>query len=449
MSPRVLRLLLVVLLASGVAPALADPAAPGSYDPSIGKVEVTLELPKDKPYVGEMIMLRMRSFIRADIVLDRIKQPPLINFDSQQLGRDKPIEAMVNGFNVAGFERDVAIFPQQSGRLIIDPFIRAVTIVTADNKRVEAEFGSKPIFVDVQNHEGVAPPGSWWLPAKSVTITESWSQPPDEIKPGTLARRTITVEAVGLTADRLPPAPDMLVPGTISFKGPAVRETRISEDGPVARATYQWDIRPISSSPARMPAIHLAWFDIGERRMRDAVIPDIWVANVGTLMHTSQEKPKGWKDIYLSPMALVVALCGFLWTLALLAVLFLRRTGRLPGPARRGLRALKRAGRRGDAAAFEAAADALARAVPHLWAEAMADAAIAKDFAAFNRARYAREGGSMPSLAVLAARIAERLQARPAAPEVSSLPPLDGPDAAPDAHRWWEALAIRRKARAA
>lgn len=448
MSARSLRLLLVVLV-SGIAPALADPAGPGTYDPSIGKVEVTLELPKDKPYVGEMIMLRMRSFIRADIVLDRIKQPPLINFDSQQLGRDKPIEAMVNGFNVAGFERDVAIFPQQSGRLIIDPFIRAVTIVTGDNKRVEAEFASKPIFVDVQNHEGVAPPGTWWLPAKSVTVTESWSQPPDEIKPGTLARRTITVEAVGLTADRLPPAPDMLVPGTIAFKGPAVRETKISEDGPVARATYQWDIRPISASPARMPAIHLAWFDIGERRMRDAVIPDIWVANVGTLMHTSQEKPKGWKDIYLSPPVLFAGFCGFAWALALIGLLVFQRGARLPAPVRRQVRALKRAGRRGDAAAFEAAAEGLARLAPDLWARAVAEPQIAADLAALNRARYARDGGPVPSLPSLAARIATRLRPPPRSVESPALPPLDGARGTPATSGWWATLAARFKPKTA
>ena len=86
-----------IALALGAAAIHAEPAPP-AVDPSIGKVEVTLDVPKngDKPYVGEMILLRMRSFVRADIERDEIIQPPLLNFSWQQLGRDKPISAMVN-----------------------------------------------------------------------------------------------------------------------------------------------------------------------------------------------------------------------------------------------------------------------------------------------------------------------------------------------------------------
>ena len=360
-------LAVALALTTFTAPLHAEDAKPNSgADPSIGKVEVTLELPKDKPYVGEMIMLRMRSFIRAYIVLDEIKQPPLINFDWQQLGRDKPIQAMVDGFSVAGVERDIAIFPEQAGRLIIDPFVRHVTIVTDDNRRVQADFASKTVFVDVQNHAGVGDPAAWWLPAKSLTLTDSWSTPPDEIKPGTLARRTITIEAVGLTADRLPPAPQMLAPGTIAFKGPAQRETLVTEDGPVARATYQWDIRPVSSSPAQMPAIHIPWFDTSERRLRDAALPDLWVAYVGTLVHPSHEQTKTFAQTYLTAAPLAAGLAGFAWTTAIVAVAFTRR--RRPNAMARQRarlqRDLRQAARFQDEAKVRLALQALARHDP-------------------------------------------------------------------------------------
>ena len=323
-------------------PAHADPAQPSgpAVDPSIGTVEVTLEVPKggDKPYVGEMILLRMRSFIRADIVLDGLQQPPLLNFSWQQLGRDKPISAMVDGFQVAGVERDLAIFPGTAGRLIIEPFVRHVTIVAADNRRVTADFASKPVYVDVQNYAAINPPDAWWLPAKSLTLSDSWSQVPDEIKTGTLTRRTITVEAAGLTADRLPPPPEMQAPGTIAFRGPVDRTTTLTEDGPVARGTYVYDLRPTTSAPALLPPIALAWFDTENRRMRRDAIPETWVAYVGTLVHPSHETPSTLGPLSAGPLA--AGLAGFAWAAALAGFL---ATSRRP-PGRRGAAPRPRAG---------------------------------------------------------------------------------------------------------
>ena len=166
------RLFLALFCLCAAAPACADATGP-AVDPSIGKVEVTLDLPKDKPYVGEMVMLRMRSFIRAYIVLDDIRQPPMVDFDVQQLGRDKPVEAMIDGFQVEGIERDLAIFPQQAGRLIIEPFVRHVTIVNSDGSRSQADFASKPVYIDVQTYQAVNPAGTWWLPVKSLSMTDT------------------------------------------------------------------------------------------------------------------------------------------------------------------------------------------------------------------------------------------------------------------------------------
>ena len=351
-AARRLALMLGLAACSAVAQT-AQPSGP-AVDPSIGKVEVTLEVPAsgDKPYVGEMILLRMRSFIRADIARDEIIQPPLLNFSWQQLGRDKPISAMVDGFQVAGFERDLAIFPNTSGRLIIEPFTRHVVIVNSDNQQVGADFSSKSVYVDIQNYQAINPPGAWWLPAKSLTLSDSWSQVPDEIKPGTLTRRTVTVEAAGLTADRLPPPPDMEAPGTIAFRGPVDRTTVLTEDGPIARGTYVWDLRPTTSAPAKLPPITMTWFDTEQRRIRTNAIPETWIADIGTLVHPSHEKPSTLGP--LSPGPLAAGLAGFAWAAGLAGYLASSRRplGRRALRRARALRALRLAGRGQDGPAF-------------------------------------------------------------------------------------------------
>ena len=408
--------------------AVGAPMFARAADAPIGTVEVTLDLPKDKPYVGEMIMLHMRSFIRAHVVLDEVQQPPMIDFDVQQMGRDKPIQAMVGGFSVDGIERDLAIFPDQAGRLNIPPFVRHVTIIGGDGQRVPMDFASKPVFVDVQNHTAIDPAGGWWLPAKSLSVTESWSPEPDEIEQGSLTRRTIVVEAAGLDADRLPPPPDMRAPGVITFRGPEKRDTVLTEDGPIARATYVWDLRPATGAPAKMPALAVSWFDTAERRMRTAALPEHWIAYVGTFVHTRHEKLRGFREQLLAAGPLAVGLAGFAWSAALIG--FAVTGGRGGGSRRpRALSRLKRAARFRDEARFRLALAELARAAPSRWRAVSREAGLAPRLAALDTALYARERGSPPPLVPLAADI-ERLWtadgAAAAAPMEGDLPPLDG-----------------------
>ena len=394
--------LAALMLMSVVALAQTDEAA--SVDPSIGRVEVTLELPKDVPYVGEMIILKMRTTIRGDVALDEIRQPPFTNFNWQQLGRDKPIRVMADGYNVPGYERDIAIFPQQAGRLIIDPFVRHVTMIVGANQRVLADFSSKPVFVDVQRYEGINKGSDWWLPAKAVTIKETWSPRPDEIEPGKVARRIVTLEAEGTTADRLPPPPVLHVPGVITFTGPATRETILTPDGPIARATYQWDVRPVSNSPAKLPAIRVPWFDIAGRRMRDVAIGEQWVSYIGAAAPRRHDDPSLFGRL-AAPGPLIAGFAGLAWALCVASVVTSQkpvRHSRLFARKPKSLSDLKRSARRGDARGVKAALMALARTDPDRWRRVRADPDLAPSLAALDTSLFGDKATTVPPLKPLA-----------------------------------------------
>ncbi len=287
-----------------------------SIDPSIGRVEVWADLPKEPPFVGEPIVLHVRSSLRANATRDKIIQPALTDFDWQQFGMDISSEEMLDGYWTPVIERVLLVTPLKVGSLTIPPFIRRVEVVTANEERVEASFVSNSLVIDVRSREGVGSADDWWLPAKSVKISDEWEPASDKIPFGETAHRVLTIEAAGVTADRLPPPPSLRAPGVISFLGPVDRRTIVSDEGPIARASYSWSVRPISIMPATAPAIHIPWFDVATRKMRDAVAPEREVAFLnaprGTRAPPIAAKPPGLLSFW--PLAAGVA--SFVWTLA-------------------------------------------------------------------------------------------------------------------------------------
>lgn len=404
-----------------------------AIDPAIGRVDVTVELPKETPYVGEMLVVRMRSTIRANVALHTIRQPSLTNFDWQQFGKDSDFQEMRDGFWVAGVERVIAVYPRRAGRLTIEPFVRHVTIVTAGNERVEADFASKPVEIEVRDHDGVGRAGDWWLPARSVKITDGWEPRSDRIGLDETAHRTLTVEAAGITADRLPPPPNLRAPGVITFAGPVERQTIVTSEGPIARAVYRWDIRPVSDAVATVPAIHLRWFDIAERRMRDAAVPEQRVSFVGASGSPPEASTRARSSALLSAWPLIAGAASFIWTMAVLFLIIssglLRRPRWTISPASRNVIAgLHAAARRHDVAAFGSAVDSLARLDSDRWRCVASRRDIAAGLASIDAALFGAAAGDAPELAPLARMIAatwRRSQAT-AAREPSALMPVDG-----------------------
>src|SRR5262245_5910015 len=90
-----------------------------TFDTSGGRLEVATEVLPETPYEQEMVLITIRGFYPYTIALSELKQPPFRNFGWMQLGRDRWFE--VQGQQMRGFERTMAVFPQRPGRLTIEP----------------------------------------------------------------------------------------------------------------------------------------------------------------------------------------------------------------------------------------------------------------------------------------------------------------------------------------
>ncbi|MEH3145981.1 MAG: hypothetical protein PGN34_11675 [Methylobacterium frigidaeris] len=342
------------------------------------------------PYPREMVLLRIQGTYRAQITLEELRQPGLAHFSWTQLGRDRWFRTSIQGREARGFERLVAVFPQHAGRFAIEPFTHRLTVAEDGARRV-VDVRSPPVTVAVADWTGPGGPEAkepWWLPARSVTVTDLWSQEPETLKVGEAARRTVTVEAVGMTADGLPPRPIMRTRGVLTFAGPTERRTTITPAGPVAVATYQWDVRPGVAERITLEAIRIPWFDIEARTLREAEIPARIVG--------SRPAPIADEVPATEPSPIRAALAGLAAFLAGLALW--RAWARAPSPRAGLLRPLRRAARRGDAAGLRAGIADLARGDPALVARWRADARAGPALVALDRPLFAAGAGPVPDL---------------------------------------------------
>ncbi|MBP1181262.1 hypothetical protein [Methylobacterium sp. PvR107] len=409
---------LALVLALNPLPAQAE------IEPGDLTLTVTAELNGNSaPFSREMVLLKIHGVYKQPILLEEVVQPSLANFSWTQLGRDHWSRTKLpDGQSAIAFDRTVAVFPHHAGQFTIEPFIHKLTVNDVGERRL-VEVRSKPIpFPVAPWTEPTGGPDAkepWWLPAKDVAITDSWSPDPETIKVGETARRIVTLEAQGMVAEGLPPRPVMRTRGIITFAGPVTRETLLTPSGPVARATYQWDVKPGVPEIIPLDAIAIPWFDTATRTMRETEIPARQIGG-GLPDREADRAPPAIPSPLVTAAA---ALAAFGLGLALIGFGLGRPALRLSAPARRALRA---AARSGDPAGFRAALDAAMRDAPDLAGIWRGRPDVAAALAALDRSVFGASGAPVPDLPALARALSrpERV-AGPPGPE--RLAPLDGP----------------------
>ncbi|KQT10084.1 hypothetical protein ASG40_09215 [Methylobacterium sp. Leaf399] len=404
-------------------------AAPARAEVAPGDLTFTVTPERNgnaAPFSREMVLLRIRGVYRQPILLEEVVQPSLANFSWTQLGRDTWTKTRLpDGPTAIAFERVVAVFPHHAGDFTIEPFIHRLTINDEGVRKV-VDVRSAPIALPVA--QWTKPTGGpdvkepWWLPAKDVTITDSWSPDPETIKLGESARRIVTIEAQGMIAEGLPPRPVMRTRGILTFAGPVTRETVITPSGPIARATYQWDVRPGVPEIIPLDAIVIPWFDTVARIMREAEIP---ARQIGGGLPDREEDAKAAAPV----SSVLIGAAGLLAFGAGLALVGFggRSSSRILRLDRTARRALRKAAAAGDAAAFRAAIETGRQADPALAQKWRADSAIVAGLTALDDALYGRGDGATLDLRGLADRLARPVRVDAGrAPAEARLAALDG-----------------------
>lgn len=117
-------------------------------------------------------------------------------------------------------------------------------------------------------------PTSTWLPAQKLEIQESWSTPPDQLRTGESATRTITTLGEGLQGAQLPPT---LFPATEGLKyypdQPVIGESE-SSSGLTGSRKDSAALIPTREGSWTIPEVRIPWWDTKAEKVRYAVLPE-------------------------------------------------------------------------------------------------------------------------------------------------------------------------------
>lgn len=177
--------------------------------------------PGDATVLFETSIDQPELYVQAELMLT-ITLQQAINLESPEISALDIADAVVEPLEQQSFQRRVgnrtwlvtelryAVYPQKSGTLSIPAIQFTAREVQPGRTLLGSRLGrrlrlsSEPLQVNVKGVPASFP-GDVWLPARTLTLTESWSLDPESLSVGDSTTRTLTMIADGLQGSQLPP----------------------------------------------------------------------------------------------------------------------------------------------------------------------------------------------------------------------------------------------------
>ncbi len=228
----------------------------------------------DSTYVQGQVLYTVKLFYAESIAGDFPPPPKLENAVIETLEAEKRYEAIVNNRRYYVLEKQYAIFPQKSGKLVIprESFVgtRGRGGFFATRQRVSAV--SRGHEIEVRTF----PPGFHgdnWIPAKGLVLEEQWSTQPPVFRVGEPVNRILTLRVTGLASALLPPFPELELDGAKTYADPPEKSEQSGPEGIIATASTTIGIVPVREGKLTLPEIRIPWWNTRTDRAEVAVIP--------------------------------------------------------------------------------------------------------------------------------------------------------------------------------
>ncbi len=248
--------------------------SPGST--ATGDVSLELLPEAEEVHVQQQLLVTVRLQHAVNLTsgasLDELEIPGAVVRKLDEANR----EQVIGGRRFGVFERRYAVFPQKSGELRL-PALRFRGSTGGDSWFDRFDPGSRQLRLQsAERTLRVLPPersDSPWLPARNLSIVETWDRDPDALRAGESATRSLTITADGLTGAQIPPIPDPDLPGVRFYADkPEVSDTAATS-GVTGTRVQRVAVIPQQVGNVAFPELRVRWWNTTHQRFEEAVVP--------------------------------------------------------------------------------------------------------------------------------------------------------------------------------
>lgn len=309
-------------------------------------LEASIALPS--PYVGQQDVYTLRLFYGSGITGGQLEDPQADGAQLVHLNDDARYQTQRNGRSYQVVERHYALIPQHAGRIVVHgPNFMGQMLSSSGNDPFDSFFDNgTPVQASAEDlaldaRAIPANAGTPWLPAQSVQLKLTGLPANAQAKSGEPLSVTLSVDALGVSADHLPEPQLPPIDGARVYPDKTRDATRDDGNWLHGTRTRTFAIVPERAGALTIPGITLNWWNVGTNQAQQTRVPAQTIAidgaavngnvaahppatnssasmpsmsNVAPQHHASDQTNETWRTIAVtSLMAWIIALTALAW----------------------------------------------------------------------------------------------------------------------------------------
>lgn len=251
---------------------------------NLDPVFIEASLDQSSVYVQAQAILTLRIYHSVSLYDDSSLTPlQIADARIEQLGDTRTYEKDINGVRHGVIEMRYAIYPQHSGLLTIAPQTFSATLVDTQPAQDATAQGPKPgkllhvssseIPLTVKPKPLTYPADAPWLPARSLSLSESWNPEPDHLQVGDSLTRSLTLKAEGLASSQLSALPATEANGLRRYPDQPVLSNQSGERGLIGSREEREALVPSRSGSIELPTVDVIWWNTFEDHLEHTSLP--------------------------------------------------------------------------------------------------------------------------------------------------------------------------------
>jgi hypothetical protein len=252
----------------------------------VADIFMEVEVEPARAYVQAQVLFTLRLFVGVGTARANLTAPPVTGAEAivERLGEDQRYQVVRSGRNFVVNERRYAIFPQATGNLTIGPVTYEAMVVPNRGASRVQRLRSETVALDVL--PAVPPPpelaGAAWLPAKNLTLTETWADGAREFSVGVPRTRILTVAAEGLLETQLPELKLEQAAGIRQYPDQPELARELTPDGLKVTRIERYAVIAQTAGETTIPAAEMPWWNVSDERWEVARLdPEVVAVSPG------------------------------------------------------------------------------------------------------------------------------------------------------------------------